>query len=100
MSELTNGLRRMLSQAQGFAKDAPLEALSRAQVALSTARGALAGAGDGEQHELQILCELAEARVERYQGLLAAWSAGVRERAELYNRHERERLQQPIPEKG
>jgi hypothetical protein len=87
----------MLSQAQTFAKDAPLEALSRAQLALRTASPALASADDAERAELQTLCELAEAGIERYQAALAGWSAQVRERAELFGRHERERLQQPLP---
>lgn len=89
----------MLSQAQTFAKDAPLEALSRARLALRTANAGLAQANEEERQELQTLCELAEARSERYQAALANWSAQVRERAELYNQHERERLQQPLPAK-
>jgi hypothetical protein len=99
MSELTHRVRRMLSQAQTFATDAPLEALSRAQLALRTARAALTQADDEERPELQTLCELAETRSDRYQAALAAWSAQVRAREELYNRHERERLQRPLPEK-
>jgi hypothetical protein len=99
MSELTNRVRRMLSQAQTFAKDAPLEALSRAQLALRTASASLAQASEDERLELQTLCELAETRSERYQVVLASWSAGVRERSELYNQHERQRLQQPLPQK-
>lgn len=99
MSELTNRVRRMLSQAQTFAKDAPLEALSRAQLALRTARAALVQASEEERPALQTLCELAENRSERYQAVLARWSTQVRERAELYNEHERQRLQQPLPQK-
>lgn len=99
MSELTNRVRKMLSQAQTFVTDAPLEALSRAQLALRTARAGLASAGDAEREELQRQCELAEARSERYQAALAAWSARIRERAELYTRHERERLQLPMRSK-
>jgi hypothetical protein len=99
MSELTHRVRRMLSQAQTFVKDAPLEALSRAQLALRTASAALAHASDEERPELQTLCELAETRSDRYQAALATWSSEVRERAELYNAHERQRLQQPLPKR-
>lgn len=99
MSELTIRVRRMLSQAQTFAKDAPLEALSRAQLALRTASAALAQASEEERPELQTLCELAETRSERYQAVLASWSTQVRERSELYNENERQRLQQPLPQK-
>jgi hypothetical protein len=99
MSELTNRVRKMLSQAHSFAKDAPLEALSRAQLALRTARAGLAGASEEERAQLQTLCELAEARSERYQAGWQAWSAQVQERADLFERHERERLQEALPEK-
>jgi hypothetical protein len=100
MSELTNRVRRMLSQAQTFAKDAPLEALSRAQLALRTASAALAQASEEERPELQTLCELAETRGERYRAILDGWATQVRERADLYTQNERERLQQPLPRKA
>ena len=99
MSELTNRVRRMLSQAQTFAKDAPLEALSRAQLALRTASAALPQASEEERPELQTLCELAETRSERYRAGLDSWSAQVRARNELFNQNERDRLQQPLPKK-
>jgi len=99
MSELTNQVRRMLNQAQKFATDAPLEAVSRARLALSTAQSALAKAGGEESRELRTLVELAQARIERYELSLASWSSQVRAREAEYNQNERERLQQPLPPK-
>lgn len=99
MSELTNQLRRMLSQAQKFVTDAPLEAVSRAQLALRTARAGLAKASAEERAELDTLIELAETRIERYSQALSQWSGGVRARADLYNANERKRLAEPLPPK-
>lgn len=99
MSELTDQVRRMLNQAQKFAADAPLEAVSRAQRALRTAQAALAEPGAGESAELRTLIELAETRLGRYEQQLAGWSDEVRARAELFQQNERERLQKPLPPK-
>jgi ElaB/YqjD/DUF883 family membrane-anchored ribosome-binding protein len=99
MSELTNQVRRMLTQAQKFVTDAPLEAVSRAQLALSTARGGLAAASTDERTQLQTLIELAETRIERYGQALAHWSGTVRARSEEFIDNERKRLQQPLPPK-
>jgi hypothetical protein len=89
----------MLNQAQKFATDAPLEAVSRARLALRTAQGGLAKAGGEEATQLRTLIELAEARIERYALTLASWSSEVRARAHLYTQNERERLQKPLPPK-
>ena len=99
MSELTNQLRRMLSQAQKFVTDAPLEAVSRAQLALRTARAGLASAGAEERAELGTLIELAETRLERYSLAWTQWAGSVRARADEYTDNERKRLQQPLPPK-
>ena len=99
MSELTNQVRRMLSQAQKFVTDAPLEAVSRAELALATARAGLARASADERTELETQIELAETRLERYQQALSKWSGGVRARADLYNDNERKRLAEPLPTK-
>jgi hypothetical protein len=99
MSELTNQVRRMLNQAQTFATDAPLEAVSRVRLALRTAQAGLLKASGDEASQLRTLIELATARIERYDLTLASWSSGVRARADLYNQHERERLQNPLPPK-
>jgi hypothetical protein len=99
MSELTNQVRRMLNQAQKFAKDAPLEAVSRARLALRTAQAGLSKTSGEETAQLRTLIELAEERIERYELTLASWSSEVRARADLYNQNERERLQKPLPPK-
>jgi hypothetical protein len=99
MSELTDQVRRMLSQAQKFVTDAPLEAVSRAQLALKTARAALPSASLDERAQLETLIELAETRIERYGQALASWSQGVRTRQDEYTTNERKRLQQPLPPK-
>jgi hypothetical protein len=99
MSELTNQIRRMLNQAQKFATDAPLEAVSRARLALRTAQTALGEAPSEQQAGLRSLIELAQGRIERYQQTLASWTSEVRARAALYNQNERDRLQQPLPPK-
>jgi len=99
MSELTNQVRRMLNQAQKFVTEAPLEAVSRARLALRTAQAGLARAGADEASQLRTLIELAEERIVRYELMLASWSSEVRAREELYNQNERERLQKPLPAK-
>jgi phage shock protein A len=99
MSELTNQVRRMLSQAHKFVTDAPLEAVSRAELALVTARAGLARASAEERAELETQIELAETRLERYRQALSQWSGGVRARADLYTDNERKRLAEPLPTK-
>ena len=99
MSDVIHQVRRMLSQAHKFVSDAPLEAVSRAQLALYTARAALASASPAEQAELQTLIELAETRGERYAAALEQWSGSVRARSEEFTENERKRLQQPLPPK-
>lgn len=98
MSE-SNKVRKMLSQAGSFVVDAPLEAVSRVKLARSTAEGALATASSDERAALQTLIEVANARLERYELKLAAWTVQNQQRADLFGQHERERLQQPIPPK-
>jgi hypothetical protein len=99
MSELTDRLKRMLAQAQGFANDAPLEAVSRAQLAVRTATAALPSLAGAEHDEVASLLSLARTRVERYQATYDSWDESVRDRAALFAQHERERLAQPIPPK-
>lgn len=99
MSELTNQVRRMLNQAQKFATDAPLEAVSRASLALRTAQAGLAKASGEESQELRTLMELATGRIERYELALASWSSEVRAREQQYNQNERARLARPLPPK-
>lgn len=99
MSELTNRVRRMLFQAHGFLKDAPLEAVSRAKQAMAATQAGLEAVAADERDELTQLHELAEARLPRYEQALALWAGTVRERAELFHKNEVERLQQPLPPK-
>ncbi|HEX6243530.1 MAG TPA: hypothetical protein VFZ61_21605 [Polyangiales bacterium] len=99
MSDVISQVRRMLSQAQKFVSDAPLEAVSRAQLARRTAQAALASASPAERAELETLIELAETRGERYAAALETWSGTVRARADEYNENERKRLAQPLPPK-
>lgn len=99
MSELTNQVRRMLTQAQKFVKDAPLEAVSRAQLALRTAHAALGNATGDERAQWLTLIELAETRIERYEQALSSWSGEVRVRAGEFLDNERKRLQLPLPPK-
>lgn len=99
MSELTNKVRRMLAQAQKFVTEAPLEAVSRTQLALRTATDGLSGASAEERAELKMLIEQAETSLARSEEALAAWSGEVRARAQTYTENERKRLQQPLPPK-
>lgn len=99
MSEVINKLRRMLAQAQGFAEDAPLEALARARLAVQEARAAAAAASGAEREELEGLATLAERRVAKYEARLAEWTASVQARAAAFEAHERESLQRALPAK-
>jgi hypothetical protein len=99
MSEVTKKLQRMIAQAQGFAKDAPLEALARAQLALRESEAALATAPAAEREQLAALKAIAASRVETYQAQLSGWNKGVRERSDTFETHEQERLEQAIPTK-
>lgn len=102
MSETISKLHRALSQAQTFAKEAPLEALSRAQLVVRHAELALNGASavsPDERAELEELHAMAVSRVRRYEAQVAGWDQGVRARAELFQTHEVERLQRPIAAK-
>jgi hypothetical protein len=99
MSEVTKKLRRMLAQAQGFAKDAPLEALARVQLAAREAEAALATANGDERAELETLRALAHSRADKYAAAFAHWQAEVEARAARFGAHERSVLQEPIPPK-
>jgi hypothetical protein len=100
MSELTDKVRRMLSQAQVFARDTPFEAVSRARQALEEIDAALASAGPEERSALDGLRKLTVARQERYQELLDKWLDKNRQRGDLYNQHERSRITQPLRARG
>jgi hypothetical protein len=99
MSELTDRLKRMLSQAQMFAIDAPMEALARAKLLVSQANAALSVVSDVERDDVLSILQLARKRVARYEARVSSFQHDNRERAALFTRHEFERLQQPIPTK-
>ena len=97
MSELTERVRKMLSQAQVFATDTPFEAVARARQAIEVIDESLQSDSSGDERSaLSGLRKLAETRLEKYEARLAAWLAEVEERADRYNEHERERLAQPM----
>jgi hypothetical protein len=100
MSEVIEKLQRMLAQAQGFSRDAPLEAVARAKLAAREADAALAGSSGHEYEQIHALKVMALSRVELYEGRLTGWTEGVRDRADLFETHEQQRLEQPIPSKG
>jgi hypothetical protein len=100
MSELISHLRRMLSQAQMFANDAPMEAVARAKLLVHEAHEGLAHVSEVERDEVLAILQLARKRVARYEQKLAAFQGTVEERAALFLKHEHERLQQSIPSKG
>lgn len=97
MSELTERVRKMLSQAQVFATDTPFEAVARARQVIEVIDAALASGNSGDDRSaLSGLRQLAETRLGKYEARLAAWLAEVEARADTYNEHERERLAQPM----
>ncbi len=100
MSELTDRVRRMLSQAQVFVRDTPFEAVTRTRQALEAVDAALAALSPSATAEREALARLRTVvltRLAKYEQALEAWTEQVRGRAALYNRHERERIEQPIP---
>ncbi len=102
MSELTDQVRRMLSQAQVFVRDTPFEAVARTCQALQTvdaALGSLSPTATAERAALTRLRNVVMARLAKYETALEAWTDEVRGRAALYNQRERERIAQPFPAK-
>lgn len=98
MSELTDTVRKMLSQAQVFVTDTPFEAVSRARQALSLIDTALnePTLAEADRGALVGLRNLASSRVEKYEARLASWLAESEARAERYTAHERLVLAQPM----
>lgn len=97
MTELTSRLRRMLSQAQGFAEDAPMEALARAKLLVHEAHAAAALAGEGEREEVLGILQLARKRVARYEAKVEAFQKANVERAALFQSNEQQRYAAPVP---
>ncbi|MDB4974552.1 MAG: hypothetical protein JWN48_2893 [Myxococcaceae bacterium] len=96
MSELTDTVRRMLSQAQVFARDTPFEAVSRARQATLLVDEALASASPEEWPALEALRKITLTRADKYKSVLDGWNAKIRARAGEYNATERERIGQPL----
>jgi hypothetical protein len=89
----------MLSQAQVFVGDAPMEALARAQLLVREANAAHSVASDVERDEVHAILSLARKLVTKYEGRLAAFQADNAQRAALLRANEMERLQRPMPAK-
>jgi hypothetical protein len=100
MSELTDRVRRMLSQAQVFARDTPFEAVSRARQAMQEIDAALSHASPEERTALEGLRKLAASRHEKYEALLVAWQQKNTEREALFATHERNRIGLPLRARG
>lgn len=100
MSEVTERVRKMLSQAQVFARDTPFEAVARARQALEAIDEALGSAGPEERSALEGLRKLTESRQERYAELLEKWTEKNRQRGELWQEHERNRIELPLRARG
>ncbi|MEY4513972.1 MAG: hypothetical protein RLZZ450_6094 [Pseudomonadota bacterium] len=100
MSELTETVRKMLSQAQVFARDTPFEAVSRARQAVLLIDAALAGGTPIERPALESLRKVTASRLEKYEIVLASWREKATLRAEQYVQTERARILQPLRAKG
>lgn len=100
MSELTETVRKMLSQAQVFARDTPFEAVSRTRQAVLLIDTALAGAVPSERPALESLRKVTVSRLEKYEIVLATFREQATRRAEQYVQNERDRIQQPLRAKG
>ena len=96
MSELTDTVRRMLSQAQVFARDTPFEAVSRARQAVQLVDAALAEAGAEERPALEALRKITLSRADKYKAALDSWTGRIQDRADVYNQTERNRIGQPL----
>lgn len=96
MSELTDTVRRMLSQAQVFARDTPFEAVSRARQAMQLVDTALAAASLDERPALEALRKIASSRAAKYKATLDGWNDKIKDRADVYNQTERDRIGQPL----
>ena len=102
MSELTETVRKMLSQAQVFARDTPFEAVARARQAVQLIDGVLGrtAGGPDDRGSLDNLRQLAAGRLARYEAQLARWVDASRNRGEAYNQRESEIIGLPLRAKG
>jgi hypothetical protein len=93
----------MLAQTQGFAEDAPMEALARAKLLVHEAHASVALAGEDEREEVLSILQLARKRVARYEGKVQAFQKANAERAALFQHHEEARYAgavRGVPGKG
>jgi hypothetical protein len=97
MSELTSRLKRMLSQAQGFVEDAPMEAFARAKLLVHEAHASLVLASEDEREEVLGILQLARKRVARYESKVQAFQKANVERAALFQHHEQQRYAAACP---
>ena len=100
MSELTDTVRKMLSQAQIFVRDTPFEAVSRVKQALRLVDDALATVPSEQRPALEALRRITVSRLEKYEATLALWRAGVQHRADEYTGHERAKVLLPLRDKS
>jgi hypothetical protein len=95
MSELTDRVRKMLAQAQVFAKDTPFEAVARVKQALAVVDESLVSL-PSERRALEGLRTLVVSRLAKYERGLSDWQEQSRLRGERYVDHERHVLAQPL----
>lgn len=99
MSEGIEKLRRMLSQAQQFVVETPMEAVARVKLVQREATAQLATARGDEREDLESLLAFAKSRREQYERDLHTWDTGIRERAVQFVANEQARIGYPIPSK-
>jgi len=100
MSELTDRVRRMLSQAQVFVRDTPFEAVTRARQTIEFIDAALGRCTPEEREELEGLRQLATTRRGKYEAALSAWLEKAEERHQMYLDKERAHIVQPLRARG
>lgn len=96
MSELTERVRKMLSQAQVFARDTPFEAVSRARQTLQAVDDALAACAPDERPALENLRQLASTRLAKYEQRLEAWLDESRARGDKWEQSEQAMIGLPL----
>jgi hypothetical protein len=89
----------MLSQAQKFAAETPMEASARAKLVRDQARALLAASKGEERAALSSLASIAEARMKKYEAERAAWDREVRAREAAFVSREQHLLGAAIPSK-
>jgi hypothetical protein len=99
MSEGIQKLRRMLSQAQMFAAETPMEAVARIKLVQREATALLSTAKSEEREDVESLLAIAKARREQYERELQSWDARIRERASQFVSNEQARIGYLIPRK-